>query len=93
MFGSLPTTKEWFGRKRDLRIRQSNFILSVQNYIFSFISLRDWFRKLVPASQPIRYKTNTDRIFDTHVFPRFKQLTRFKMYLHFTVFVSILLWF
>ena len=30
MFGSLLTTKEWFGRKRDLRIRQSNFILSVE---------------------------------------------------------------
>ena len=31
MFGSLLTTKEWFGRKRDLRIRQSNFILSVES--------------------------------------------------------------
>ena len=31
MLGSLLTTKEWFGRKRDLRIRQSNFILSVES--------------------------------------------------------------
>ena len=40
---------------------------------YSFTSFYDWYRKLVPPSQPIRGKSNTDQDVVTRVFPRFRQ--------------------
>lgn len=47
MCGSLLTTKEWFGRKRDLRIRLSNFILSVESNPESPFVKRKLYSRLV----------------------------------------------
>ena len=41
---------------------------------FCFISLCNWFRKLLSLSQPIRCKTKTNRDLVTCVFPRFGYL-------------------
>ena len=40
-------------------------------------SLYNWFRKLTPFSQLIRFKSNTNRDLVTCVFPRFRQLAWF----------------
>ena len=40
---------------------------------YFFTSFYDWYRKLVPPSQPIRGKSNTDQDLVTRVFPRFRQ--------------------
>ena len=42
---------------------------------FYFTAFCDWFRKLVPPSQPIRCKTKTNRDLVTRVFPRLRQFT------------------
>ena len=42
---------------------------------FSFTALYDWFKKLAPLSQPIKYKTNTNHVLVARVFPRLAQVT------------------
>ena len=59
----------------------NNFQLSVGNnpgqLWFSFSSLSDWSRKLAPLSQPINFKTKSNRDSVTRVFPRFMQFASF----------------
>ena len=59
----------------------NNFQLSVENnpgqLWFSFSSLYDWSRKLAPLSQPINFKTKSNRDSVTRVFPRFMQFASF----------------
>ena len=39
---------------------------------FCFALLCGWSRKVTPPAPPIRFKTETNCVFVTHVFPRFK---------------------
>ena len=68
----------------------NNFQLSVENnpgqLWFSFSSLYDWSRKLAPLSQPINFKTKSNRDSVTRVFPRFMQFaTVFTLISHWLV--------
>ena len=59
----------------------SNFELSVESNSellwFCFLSFSDWFVRLQPLPQPIRFKTKTNRDMVTRVFPRFRQFASF----------------
>ena len=51
-------------------------------------SLYNWFRKLTPFSQLIRFKSNTNRDLVTCVFPRFRQLAWFHLNSHWLFVIS-----
>ena len=66
---------EKFGWYRHLYlILHSNFQLRVELLLvwFCFASLCGWSRKVTPPAPSIRFKTETNCVFVTHVFPRFK---------------------
>ena len=45
--------------------------------LFFFTSLCNWFKKLTPLAQPIRFNTKTNHDLVARVFPRFRLFARF----------------